>query len=173
MSRILGVDPGISGALALVDTVNCTLAVMDMPTDAATKSRQLASGLDIAEAIRRGEIDHAFCEEVGVKPGEGAVGAFSFGRGFGRIEGVLAGALVPYSLVRPQEWKRRIGAPADKKQSVTRAKQLFPSAAAAGAFSGPRGGLKDGRAESAMIALYGTMKLGFQLAGPLMLVDWP
>jgi crossover junction endodeoxyribonuclease RuvC len=99
-----------------------------------------------------------FVEEVGVQPGEGAVGAFSFGRGYGRIEGVVQTLRIALTLVKPQVWKPKLGAPRDKVQSVSRARQLMPSAA--GAFVGPRGGLLDGLAEAAMIALYGCLSFG-------------
>jgi crossover junction endodeoxyribonuclease RuvC len=171
MTRILGIDPGMSGGVALIDTEAFTLAVTDMPVEAATKSRNLTSPTGLASAILAASPDYLFLEEVGVRPGEGAVGAFSFGRGFGRIEGVAAGALVPVWLLRPQEWKRALQVPAEKERAVTRAKQLFPVAAAA--FTGPRGGLKDGRAEACLIAFYGCLKLHQVPTKPLTLVEFP
>lgn len=169
--RVMGVDPGKAGGLALIDTELFTVAVCDMPVEAATKSRDLASPTGLAQAVHACAPDYLFLEEVGSQPGEGAVGAFSFGRGFGRIEGVAAGALVPVWLVRPQEWKRQLQVPADKGRSVTRAKQLLPSASPA--FHGPRGGTKDGRAEAALIAFYGCLKLQQVPNKPLVLVEFP
>jgi crossover junction endodeoxyribonuclease RuvC len=171
MSRVIGIDPGKSGGVALIDTEALTLAVVDMPVEAATKSRDLTSPTGLAALIHAAAPDYLFLEEVGVRPGEGAVGAFSFGRGLGRIEGVAAGALVPVWMVRPQEWKRALQVPAEKERAVTRAKQLFPVAASA--FSGPRGGLKDGRAESCLIAFYGCLKLQQVPTKPLSLVEFP
>lgn len=169
--RIIGIDPGMKGALALIDTELCTLAVIDMPVEAATKSRMLTSPSGVAKALHDTAPDALFLEEVGVQPGEGAVGAFSFGRGVGRIEGCAAGAMVSLWPIKPQEWKSRMNVPKDKVQAVTRAVQLFPSAASA--FKGPRGGMKDGRAEAALIALFGCIKLGCTPSKPLSLVEFP
>jgi len=169
--RILGVDPGIGGALALIDTEALTLAITDMPVEASTKGRNLASPSGLAACFHACGADHLFLEEVGVRPGEGAVGAFSFGRGYGRIEGVAAGSIVSLWPVKPQLWKSTLHVPADKTQAVTRAKQLFPVAVKA--FEGPRGGLKDGRAEAAMIAFYGCLKLQAVPSKPLTLVEFP
>jgi crossover junction endodeoxyribonuclease RuvC len=169
--RVLGIDPGKSGGVALIDTDALTVAVVDMPVEATTKSRELTSPSGLAAHFHACAADYLFLEEVGVLPGEGAVGAFSFGRGFGRIEGVAAGALIPVWLVRPQEWKRQLQVPAEKGRSVTRAKQLLP--AAAPPFSGPRGGLKDGRAEACLIAFYGCLKLQQVPTKPLSLVEFP
>lgn len=169
--RVLGVDPGMSGGLALIDTELLTIAVTDMPVEAATKSRKLASPVGLAGLFHAAAPDYVFLEEVGVRPGEGAVGAFSFGRGFGRIEGVAAGALVSVWHVRPQAWKSALLVPAEKDRAVTRAKQLIPCAAKA--FEGPRGGLKDGRAEACLIAFYGCLKMQAAPSKPLSLVEFP
>jgi crossover junction endodeoxyribonuclease RuvC len=169
--RVLGIDPGKSGGLALIDTEALTIAVTDMPVEAATKSRELTSPTGVSAAFLLLMPDYCFLEEVWAQPGEGAVGAFSFGRGFGRLEGVAAGASVPVWLVRPQTWKAALQVPADKGRSVTRAKQLIP--AAAPAFAGPRGGTKDGRAEAALIAFYGCLKMQQPPSKPLTLVGFP
>lgn len=169
--KIAACDPGKTGGFAFIDTDACTIAVVEMPVEAATKSRSLTSPSAVAHLLHAARPDWLFLEEVGTAPGEGAVGAFSFGRGFGRIEGIAAGAMVPVWLVKPAEWKRQLQVPADKCRAVTRAKQLMPSAAAV--FHGPRGGVKDGKAEAALIALYGCLKLGVMPKQPLTLVDWP
>jgi crossover junction endodeoxyribonuclease RuvC len=171
MSRVMGIDPGAKGGVALIDTEALTLAVSDIPVEAATKGRMLASSIGLASVFGACAPDYLFLEEVGVRPEEGAVGAFSFGRGFGRIEGVGAGFGVSVWLVRPQVWKAATHTPKDKTQAVTRAKQLFPSAHAA--FHGVRGGLKDGRAEAALIAFYGCLKLGLVPSKPLRLIEFP
>lgn len=171
MTRILGIDPGKSGGLALIDTEALTIAVTDMPVEAATKGRKLASTTGLSDAFAACAADYLFLEEVGVRPDEGAVGAFSFGRGFGRLEGIGAGFGLSVWLVRPQVWKAATHTPADKSQAVTRAKQLFPTAARA--FLGPRGGEKDGRAEAALIAFYGCLKIGLVPSKPLQLVEFP
>jgi crossover junction endodeoxyribonuclease RuvC len=85
-------------------------------------------------------------------PGEGHVGAFSFGDGFGVIKGVLAGLRIPSTSVEPQVWKKTLRVPADKKLSKARAIELFPDCSKK--FTRPD------LAEACMIALYGMMALG-------------
>ncbi len=78
---------------------------------------------------------------------------FNFGRGYGQIEGVLAALEIPVTLVTPQVWKRSLSVPADKSASRARAAQLWPGLA--GTFSRVR---DDGRAEAALIGLYGAQQ---------------
>jgi hypothetical protein len=49
----------------------------------------------LAAVIFKSHAEHAYVEGVGARPGEGAVGAFAFGRARGVIEGVLAAAGLP------------------------------------------------------------------------------
>jgi hypothetical protein len=77
---------------------------------------------------------------------------FTIGLGFGLWRGMLAAAGIPYSMPRPQDWRKAVGIPsgADKGASVACAARLFP--AASGSLYGPRGGINDGLAEALLIA---------------------
>jgi crossover junction endodeoxyribonuclease RuvC len=75
------------------------------------------------------------------------------------IEGVAAGMRIPYSLVIPQTWKKALGVPADKNAARARACQLFPNMASK--FARVK---DDGRAEAALIALFGYRDLVGMLA---------
>jgi crossover junction endodeoxyribonuclease RuvC len=79
------------------------------------------------------------------------VSAFNFGMNFGTIKGVCGGLRIPFSLVTPGKWKRDLGLKADKDQARARAAQLWPGAAAH--FARKK---DDGRAEAALIALWGS-----------------
>lgn len=168
--KILGIDPGTTGALALIDTTMLTLAVTDMPIEGSVKGRNITSSALLFHAISQANPDHIFLEEVHAMKGEGPVGAFSFGRGVGRIEGVSDALAIPRTSVRPQEWKSKLNVKADKDQSTTRASQLFPCAVKV--LYGPRGGAKHGRAEAAMLALFGCLKLGI-IPNRLTLAEFP
>jgi crossover junction endodeoxyribonuclease RuvC len=154
---ILGVDPGLSGALAFYDTVRGDLEILDMPTlKAGTGSKRIVDEDTLAREIdcRAAFVTHAFIELVGTRPGEGAVGAFSFGLGFGLLRGILAANFVPRTLVRPAEWKKAMRVPAEKDGARARASQLFPR------HSGKWVRVKDdGRAEASCIALFGSQRL--------------
>jgi crossover junction endodeoxyribonuclease RuvC len=149
---ILGIDPGLSGALALLRP-DGALAVHDMPTLQAGKRREIDE-IELARLIdAAGPIERAVLEQVGVRPGEGAVGAFSFGRGYGLIRGILRAHFVPVVDVTPQRWHRAMGikAGAGKDASRALAKELFQHQAEL--FARVK---DDGRAEAALIALWGT-----------------
>ena len=151
--RILGVDPGVSGALVLIETsLDDMLLIEDMPTHAShrTNKRQEVSASWLADILRRLEPDEAWVERVHALPGQGVSSSFSFGQSFGIIRGVLGGLQVPTHLVTPNEWKRRLRLTADKSASRAMAVNLFPANAAA--FARVK---DDGRAEAALIAWFG------------------
>ena len=157
---IAGIDPGITGAIAWLSPDGFLIEVEDLPVvevkvGTSMRRRMVPAILGdmLGEAPRRPA--HVFLEEVSSRPGEGAVGAFSFGRGFGQIEGVLAGLNIPFTLVRPAAWKKAMGVPADKGSARLRASQLWPGAAKR--FARVK---DDGRSEAALIGLWGCQQRG-------------
>lgn len=159
---VCGIDPGMTGAVAWFHN-GALLSVMDLPMievlvsgkPRQQQSPQLLAALLFPTLLPESEWpDHVFLEQVGSRPGEGAVGAFSFGRGFGQIEGVLAGVKTPFTLVRPDRWKKTLGVSADKGQARAMACRLFPDMATK--FARVK---DDGRAEAALIGLYGVQQL--------------
>ena len=107
---ILGIDPGINGAIAVLDARGYLLGVVDMPAlgDGPAGRRNVNAPL-LAEIVAKSHATQAFVEYVGARPGEGAVGAFSFGRTRGVVEGVLAALGVPIAFLTPPRWKRLVG----------------------------------------------------------------
>jgi len=154
MNLILGVDPGLSGALALYDVVGKRLStVHDMPTiKAGTDSKRIVdeSALAVWVDVFAKNIMHAFVERVGTRPGESPVAAFSFGCGYGILRGILAANMIPMTFVTPQKWKKALGVPAAKDGARARASQLLPTASPNWSRA-----KDDGRAEASLIALYG------------------
>ena len=102
MTVTIGIDPGISGAVAVVNQAGEVL-VWDMPTiEVRGKRRISAVGLrdllvDIGPAVM------TVVEDVQGVQGSGATSAFAFGRGCGVIEGTLVALQRPTTYVRPQE----------------------------------------------------------------------
>ena len=156
---VIGIDPGLGGALALLTSDGVLLDLDDMPVlaDGAAGRRAINAPL-LAARVRAWGAGQAFCELVGPRPGEGAVGAFGFGRSRGIIEGVLGTMGVPVDMVAPSWWKRRIGIPpgADKK-NVARSEAIRRWPALADRFARKK---DDGRAEAALIAVAGMMREG-------------
>ena len=92
----------------------------------------------------------AYVELVHAMPKQGTVSIASFMKGAGIIEGVLAGLQIPTTLVIPQRWQKFMGVAKGKDAARARAAQLLPKYA--GVFSRKK---DDGRADAALIALYG------------------
>ena len=150
---VLGIDPGLSGALAFYDTVSEVLVVMDMPTVEVTrngKSKREVSPALVADMVAGKGIEKAFMERVSAMPGQGVSSMFSFGRSSGVVEGVLAAYEIPTTLVTPQAWMKAMGVRAGKDGSRERAMQLFPQYSMT--FSRKK---DDGRSDAALIAKFG------------------
>ncbi len=125
---ILGVDPGLSGALAVLDVKNRSIvSVFDMPIIQEKTKRTIdcgALGLKLSAFID--DISFAVVEDVHSMPGQGVVGVFSFGVSKGIILGMLGLSLIPVFLTPPAVWKNVMGLNRDKDWSRTLATKLFP-----------------------------------------------
>lgn len=151
-AKIFGIDPGMSGALATWD--GSELVMYPVPTEKAKGRGRLVLWDDLAGMIQPAmDSFAAYIEWVSTRPGEGRVSAFKFGYVAGGLRGILAQAAIPTTLVTPQKWKKHFGLTAHKKDAVELAAYRFPENKER--FYGPRGGIKDGLAEAALIALYG------------------
>lgn len=158
--RVLGIDPGLDGAVAQFDTKNRSLVLYEIQSPAAAQGRgrevncvALADQFD----LMFGGAHHCYLEKVGARPKEGGSSAFKFGTTYGIIRGIVAAHHIPMTTVTPTRWKMSMGITSDKKGSVSRAVELFPDHA--DAFFGPKGGAKDGPAEAALLAYYGALQL--------------
>ena len=149
---IIGVDPGQTGAVAVLG-FDGALRVVDMPTveiDRGGKARREIDVAALADLLRAIDGGQAWIERVAARPGQGVASMFSFGRGVGQVEGVLAALRVPVSYVTPQAWRKTLRVPDGKDGSRLRASQIMP------AYAGEwRRAKDDGRAEAALIAMYG------------------
>jgi crossover junction endodeoxyribonuclease RuvC len=154
--RVLGVDPGVTGALAMLDTDLSALVVCDMPSTlikvGKTHRRQL-SEFWLADTLRIYAPDEAWIERVHALPKQGVASSFSFGLSYGLARGVLAALGVRVTLVTPNEWKRSFRLGPDKNEARLVASRLFPANAAY--FIRAR---DDGRAEAALLALFGAQQ---------------
>jgi crossover junction endodeoxyribonuclease RuvC len=151
---ILGVDPGLSGALAIYNTSEGTVDIIDMPVLEIVrngKKKREVSAQALANQLVGRNITAAFIERVNAMSGQGVTSVFSFGRSSGIVEGVLAAYDIPTTLVTPQTWQKAVGQRAGKDGSRERAMQLFP--AQADLFGRKK---DDGRSDAVLIAYYGS-----------------
>lgn len=124
----IGIDPGISGALAALDENFNAVGWILMPSMRLDKaSRVNAAGVAYWLNYWEATQCHVFLEKVGAMPGQGTASMFSFGHSAGVVEGVVAGLFFPITMVTPQTWKKRAGvAGKDKDAARARAIQLWP-----------------------------------------------
>ena len=111
-ARVLGIDIGNEGAVALVTAAGDLLEVVDMPVlRDGPRGRPNVSAALLADIVFNMKAAKAYVEFVSARPGEGAVGAFAFGRSRGVIEGVCGAAGLPVAFLTPACWKRIVGIP--------------------------------------------------------------
>jgi crossover junction endodeoxyribonuclease RuvC len=154
MSFVIGIDPGISGAIAFFEdgVLDC---VVDMPTLKIASGKTMKSHIsavtlvDILDGWYPRNEAHVVIEKVGALPGNGSVSMFNFGRSAGIIEGVVAAMHFPSTYVTPATWTKGVGRAAGKDASRMRAMELFP--AKADLFKRAK---DDGRADAALIAYW-------------------
>ena len=154
MSRIIGIDPGLSGAVAVIKDAG-SLSVIDMPTmtvERNGKAKRQVSAIELAQILEGVKSDHChvYVEKVSAMAGQGVTSVFSFGRSFGMIEGILAALQMPVTDVAPATWTKALGRGAGKDASRARAMELFP--ANQQDFKRVK---DDGRSDAALIAYWG------------------
>lgn len=149
MTLVAGIDPGKTGALALLDThTGHLVAVEDMPTIGRHVNAAIIGKL--LEEWKWLGCTLVVLEDVHSMPGNGHAGAFSFGRSKGVIEGAAASLNLRLMLVSPAKWKREAGLQADKTAARQLATNRWPTWA--DTFKRVK---DDGRAEAALLAAWG------------------
>ena len=144
---VCGIDPGFSGALAIVnDFGDCD--TMDIPI-LGTASDKLINSAMIARFLGDFNVEFAVVEKAQAMPKQGVSSCFRYGVSYGQILAVLQCGLIPYQTVPPRKWKKDMRLSTDKSLSRLRATELLPKAAKQFEL------VKDhGRAEAALLALW-------------------
>jgi|TARA_B110000444_G_C18573616_1_gene470587 crossover junction endodeoxyribonuclease RuvC len=130
--RIIGIDPGLSGAIAILED-NKIKELFDMPVmpDGKKNKRQLNSALLvklIKNSIKNLDDTVMIVEQVNAMPGQGVTSMFNFGQTFGAIKGICAALGLPIFFVRPAKWKKHFELiNSSKDASRTKAIEMYPS----------------------------------------------
>jgi len=157
---IVGIDPGISGAVA-ISWPEGDYQVADMPVMAkgkgASRVKTQINPSGLANILRptkgwagaSGEMPvKVYLERIASMPGQGVASMFSMGDTFGCIRGVCATLDLSMEIITPQKWKKYYGLGKDKEVVRAKAIELFPDQ--------PLERKKDhNRAEALLIARYG------------------
>jgi crossover junction endodeoxyribonuclease RuvC len=151
MMKILGIDPGVHGGMAVVvfaDGAPHLLAAVDIPV-IGTGAKERVDVAAVCAFIKTHRPIHAIVERAQSMPRQGSSSGFKYGRAVGALEAVIVCCQVPLTVIEARAWKRHHQLRGnDKELSRQRALQLFPSAHALLARK------KDhGRAEAALMAL--------------------
>lgn len=154
MTTIIGLDPGVSGAVGVLTQSGQFVNVFDMPTVLANKSsnRQMVNAYELANMIRAQIVNApsdvvAITENVNAMPDQGVSSVFTFGKSYGILLGVLAALGVSTHIVSPAKWKGFFALGREKDQSRELAQRMWPAA--------PLGLKKHhGRAESLLLAKF-------------------
>lgn len=130
---IIGIDPGKSGGIAWQALGSREYAdatkIPDTESDAAILLREL---------MGRHRTWFAYLEKVGATPQMGTCSAFTFGRSYGFLRGLLIGLAIPFDEVSPQRWQadfglkqagKKLGKADTEKHNAIKAKaqQMFPA----------------------------------------------
>lgn len=154
MTLVLGVDPGLSGAIAAVElTTERLVWVVDTPVIAGRIVVPALNEMydpDIYGPWDVGHHDPVAIEAVHSMPKQGVASTFTFGQAYGTLIGYFAGRGHRIEHVNPGDWKRahRLTGK-DKDAARLLAIELWPDMAAE--FKRKR---DVGRADAALIALH-------------------
>jgi crossover junction endodeoxyribonuclease RuvC len=122
--RVMGIDPGVTGALAVVtrlpDGSMVIEAVHDLPTltevTSSGKARRRIDALALRAMVKAiGPCDRVIVERLLAPPGIASTTAFSMGATAATIATVLAFAKITPRLVAANVWKRGLECPAEKE----------------------------------------------------------
>ena len=130
---IIGIDPGISGALCFFEDGKI-LDVIEMPImTEGKKNKKQVNGSQVFNEISNkiNKIDKkdikVIIEQVSAMPGQGVTSMFNFGQSFGILKGICSAMQLPLYFVRPAKWKKYFGLiNSEKDASRTKAIEMFP-----------------------------------------------
>ena len=130
---IIGIDPGISGAICFFDNGQVK-EIINMPVmaDGKKNKRQVNGPQTYNEILKR--INNypkkdiiVVIEQVSAMPGQGVTSMFNFGQSFGVIKGICSAMQLSMYFVRPAKWKKYFGViKTEKDASRTKVIEIFP-----------------------------------------------
>jgi crossover junction endodeoxyribonuclease RuvC len=142
----MGVDPGLSGAVAVIRDGVELIALIDMPVvqsgGGGSKVQKMVDGHSLYKSLAElpiyaeyvdglGPFDaivYALVERTTAMPGQGVSSMYSMGHSRGVAEGVLGALKVETFLVPAAVWKRHMGYTADKEPIRAEMRRVFPGA---------------------------------------------
>ena len=132
MTLTIGIDPGLSGAIAVINP-DGNIELHDCPIfTIGKKSKYNPAGMAtlLCQYKEPQKTLLVGIEKVHSMPGQGVTSTFTFGEGYGVWLGILAALNISHELITPQAWKKSLmdGQVKDKDASRLVAMRLFPEA---------------------------------------------
>ena len=130
--RIIGIDPGLSGGIAILDDLKI-FDIYDMPImSEGKKNKNQLNSAQLVNIIKKNLIPNGntflIVEQVSAMPGQGVTSMFNFGQTFGSIKGICAALNLPIFFVRPAKWKKHFDLiNSSKDASRTKVIEMYPS----------------------------------------------
>ena len=133
MMLIIGIDPGITGAICFFEDRKI-IDLIEMPNMAAgKKNKRQVNGAQVYNEIferiknyNKKDIK-VVIEQVSAMPGQGVTSMFNFGQSFGVLKGICSAMQLPMYFVRPAKWKKHYNLINSKKDaSRTKVIEIFP-----------------------------------------------
>ena len=130
---IIGIDPGISGAICFFEDGQVK-EIIDMPVMAdGKKNKRQINGPQVYNEISsrinkfsKKDIT-VVIEQVSAMPGQGVTSMFNFGQSFGVLKGICSAMQLSMHFVRPAKWKKYFGLiKTEKDASRTKVIEIFP-----------------------------------------------
>lgn len=132
MKTYIGIDPGKSGGIAVIDGENGgqRIRYWKMPAterDVWDLVHSFNSGLFGGDMLKMNDA-FAVIEQVHAMPKQGVTSVWTFSGSYHGVRMALIGAGIPFETVTPQKWQKFMGcmSKGDKNVTKRRAQELFP-----------------------------------------------
>ena len=142
MKLFIGIDPGLSGAIAALSRAGDIFKIWDMPSVKIGRSGQV-DVYQLSVILAGFKNAKVLVEQQQSMPKAGVQSSFNHGRNTGQLLATLDLSRLPWSEVRANIWKKKMGVTNDKKSALALARRLWP------AFEG-----RHDRAEALLLAEY-------------------
>lgn len=150
MNIIIGVDPGISGGIAIITTAGECLLCEPLPIVRDGSLAWVDGGRMQSLLIDtlQGRGARALIERAQPMPKQGSASGFNYGVGFGSLLSIFQARHIAIELISSSRWKGAMGLTSKKTLSLDKARLLYPSVDLPKAKD-------EGRAEALLLAHYG------------------
>lgn len=150
MNIIIGVDPGISGGIAIITSDGEPLLCEPLPIVRDGSLAWVDGGRmqSILIDSLQGRSARALIERAQPMPKQGSASGFNYGVGFGSLLSIFQARHIAIELIAPSRWKGAMGLTSKKTLSLDKARLLYPTVSLPLAKD-------EGRAEALLLAHYG------------------